>query len=84
MVRFATEQITISPMAQWAERIEAEYREVPGLSLTMAQAARFFGLEPEICLVAFAELTAQGRLRRTPQGRFVDAGWRRRVMTAPS
>ena len=39
MVRFATEQITMSPMAQWAERIEAEY---------------------------------------------VDAGWRRRVMTAPS
>jgi hypothetical protein len=66
------------------ERITAEYREMPGLSLTAAQAARLWGLDRAHCAAVLQALVAAGRLRRTPEGRFCApeaaerAAWRRR------
>lgn len=66
------------------ERIAAEYREMPGLSLTAAQAARLWGLDLDYCVAVLQALVAAGRLRHTPEGRFCVAGdveramWRRR------
>src|SRR6185436_13601196 len=32
-----------------AERVRAEFEEMPGMMLTMPQASRLFGLEHEVC-----------------------------------
>ena len=44
-------------------RIHAEYQEMPGLKLTLAQASRLFDLEPARCAKALQTLVRDGRLR---------------------
>jgi hypothetical protein len=53
-------------------RIHAEYREMPGLTLTLAQAARLFNLEPARCADALDALVNVGVLR-TDGKRFLHA-----------
>ena len=43
-------------------RIQAEYREMPGLSLTLRQAARLFNLELTHCAHVLDTLVADGHL----------------------
>jgi hypothetical protein len=43
-------------------RIQAEYREMPGLSLTLSQAARLFNLELAHCARILETLVADGHL----------------------
>ncbi len=43
-------------------RIHAEYREMPGLKLTLAQASRLFNLEPVRCARALETLVIGGVL----------------------
>ena len=52
-------------------RVRGEYSEMPGLSLTVPQARRLFGLEPVTCQVLFERLVDTRFLRRTRQGRFI-------------
>jgi hypothetical protein len=52
-------------------RVRGEYREMPGLSLTVAQAQRLWGLEDATCRTLFERLVASSFLRRTRTGRFV-------------
>lgn len=54
-----------------AERVRAEYREMPGLSLTLAQAARLLGLNHGVCIHLFRALVREGFLRQTPRGDYV-------------
>ncbi len=56
------------------ERILAEYREMPGLQLTAAQAARLFGLDPASCEQILQLLVAARRLQRKADGRFCAPG----------
>lgn len=49
-------------------RIQEEFREMPGLRLTPAQATRLWGLEIETCRVVIDELVAAAFLRWTPAG----------------
>ena len=44
-------------------RIHAEYQEMPGLKLTLAQASRLFNLEPARCAQALDALVTGGLLR---------------------
>ena len=44
-------------------RIRAEYREMPGMRLTVAQAARLFNLEPIRCAQLLDALVSAGALR---------------------
>jgi hypothetical protein len=44
-------------------RIRAEYREMPGLKLTLAQASRLFNVDSARCERALARLVAAGALR---------------------
>jgi hypothetical protein len=44
------------------ERIHGEYSEMPGLRLTLAQAARLFNLEVTRCSQVLNALVAQGAL----------------------
>ena len=52
-------------------RIRAEYREMPGLSLTREQAARLLGLDGLRVMAALDKLRHEGFLARTSAGRFV-------------
>ena len=52
-------------------RIRAEYREMPGLKLTGAQAQRLWGIDRESCDGLMAGLVTSGFLARTRDGAFV-------------
>ena len=49
-------------------RIRGEFREMPGLRLTPAQAMRLWGLERETCYAIIENLIASAFLRRTRGG----------------
>jgi hypothetical protein len=53
------------------ERIRAEYRELPTLNLSFAQACRLFAITPHECTCLLERLIAEGVLRRTADGLFV-------------
>jgi hypothetical protein len=50
--------------AELKARARAEFLEMPGLSLTLAQASRLCGACPDDCLSVFDELVLDGFLRR--------------------
>jgi hypothetical protein len=52
-------------------RIQAEYGEMPGLKLTIAQAQRLWGVDQESCGAWLARLVISGFLARTRDGAFV-------------
>jgi hypothetical protein len=58
---------------QLLARIRAEYREMPGLRLTLHEARRFWGLDIRTCSAALAALRASGFLSSTRDGAFVRA-----------
>jgi hypothetical protein len=55
----------------WLNRIRAEYREMPGLSLTPPQMQRLWGFEPHVCAALVDSLVAARVLRCTPKGSYV-------------
>jgi hypothetical protein len=59
------------PSPQLLARIRAEYREMPGLRLTLVQARRLWGLDILTCAAALATLQAAGFLDTTRDGAFV-------------
>jgi hypothetical protein len=52
-------------------RVQGEYAEMPGLSVTLAQAPRLLALDESTCAAVFKVLISQGIVRRTAQGRYV-------------
>ena len=65
--------------AVWTERIDSEYREMPGLRLTLAQAARLWGLQAPQCRALLSALVERGRLVETPEGLYCVGGAPRRA-----
>jgi hypothetical protein len=62
MTRRAFEAGASSPAVALSNRIRAEYEEMPCLRLTLAQAARFWNVDREMCLAALDRLVAAGFL----------------------
>lgn len=62
---------TESGVTYWSNRIQAEYREMPGLSLTQAQMQRLWGFEAHICEALIDSLVRARVLRRTAKGQFI-------------
>jgi hypothetical protein len=60
-------------VTDWLQLIRAEYLEVPGLSLTMEQAQRLWGLDPVAVKAIFAALVDVRFLRCTHQKAYVRA-----------
>ncbi len=58
-------------IAHTAQRIQGEYREMPGLSLTAHQAQRLWGLDENACHAILEALVDVRFLRRTPKGSYV-------------
>jgi len=61
----------VQPPADWLRVIRAEYGEMPGLSLTRAQAARLWSLAAAEADAALRELECAGFLRCNRTGRYV-------------
>ena len=53
------------------DRVEAEYAEMPGLSVTLPQAQRLWGADRATCIEVFTRLIREGVVRVTRRGRFV-------------
>jgi hypothetical protein len=54
-------------------RVRGEFHEMPGLSLTLAQATRLLGLSPEACTRVLNVLVSEGLLYQRRDGRYVSA-----------
>lgn len=71
-----------TPDPALCERILAEYREMPGLRLSLSQAARLWGLDLVQCEATLAALVATGKLGRSSRGLYStsrDAEWVRQL-----
>ena len=53
------------------ERLEAEYREMPGLVLTASEAERLVGVERTACEAALSTLTQRRFLKKTGSGAYL-------------
>ena len=53
------------------QRIEGEYREMPGLNVTPHQAERLWGLDHTTCSFVLMILVQRGSLRRTTRGTYL-------------
>ena len=58
-------------MATLLRRIQSEYREMPGLKLTEAQARRLWDIDGRTCRLVLTTLLEQRFLKRTPSGTYV-------------
>jgi hypothetical protein len=52
------------------ERVRGEFREMPGLTLTLAQARRLWSLDADTCSDVLTQLVATGYLCRRADGAF--------------
>ena len=62
---------TTAALHELLRRIESEYREMPGMCVTAAQAQRLWGLDSTTCGFVLMTLVERSILRRTPRGTFV-------------
>jgi hypothetical protein len=58
---------TLTPLAI---RVRGEYKEMPGLRLTAAQAARLFGMAADVAVNVLDELRRASILERSEEGLF--------------
>ena len=75
-------QISASPSSDFAaqdaralitERVRGEFREMPGLTLTLAQAGRLWSLDAITCTEVLSDLVSCGFLSRRTDGAFCRA-----------
>lgn len=53
--------------------IIGNFREMPGMSLHLHQAARLFGIKPVTCRIVLDDLVRHGRLRKLTDGQYAGA-----------
>ena len=68
----ATELYTTGAIGELLLRVEGEYREMPGLSLTVPQAERLWGLDASTCASVLTALIERRVLTRRQAGRTFD------------
>jgi len=69
-------------MEALVQRVRGEFREMPGLRLTFAQACRLWQMDTATCRVVLERLTSDGVLLQTRQGHYIAAP-RPRPLNAP-
>lgn len=72
--RRSNERRDLEGRAKLAQRVVSEFREMPCLRLTPAQARRLFGLRSDICDRLIAGLVRDGLLRIDEEGRYAATG----------
>ena len=55
-------------------RARGDYLDMPGLSLTLVQAQRLWGLDRRTCAKVMSKLVQDGCLRQRPDGSYVRRG----------
>ena len=60
-----------STVQDWLPLIQAEYLEMPGLTLTKTQVQRLWGLEPRVCDALLDTLLASDFLEKTHRQAYV-------------
>ena len=68
-----TRQAKSPGVGDLVRRIESEYREMPGLNLTLIQAARLWGMDYATCEHVLTLLVMRRVLKRTPAGTYLRA-----------
>ena len=58
------------------DRVRGEFKEMPGLALTLAQAGRLWSLDAATCAEVLAQLVSTGFLCQRPDGAFCRASER--------
>lgn len=59
------------PVDPWIlDRVRGEFREMPGFSPTLAQAARMFAIPQDECARVLTALVREGFLRCAPDGQY--------------
>jgi hypothetical protein len=58
-------------VATLLRRIQSEYREMPGLKLTEAQARRLWDIDGRTCRLVLRTLLEDRFLKRTPSGTYI-------------
>lgn len=66
-----TKPNTTAALHELLWRIEGEYHEMPGLSVTAPQAERLWGLDSTTCSFVLMTLIQRGILKRTASGTYV-------------
>ena len=64
-------------VTRWLELIQAEYREMPDLTLNKVQMQRLWGFDAFICDALVDALVAAQVLRRTTNGSYMTRGTER-------
>jgi hypothetical protein len=59
------------PLESLVARIRGEYREMPGLRLTFAQACRLWQVDPSTCETVLEELVREAFLYKTNSGAYI-------------
>jgi hypothetical protein len=67
----ATIDAEAESIRELTRRVQAEYEEMPGLSVTLVQAQRLMAIDEPTCAAVLRALISRGVLRRTTQGRYV-------------
>ena len=55
------------------ERVRGEFNEMPGMQLTMAQAAKLWGMDQKVCRTVIEALVDSSFLRWTSSGTVIRA-----------
>jgi hypothetical protein len=66
-----TERRNVAARTALVHRIHREFEEMPGLSLTLVQATRLFGINPDACSRILLHLTETRLLRVKTDGRYM-------------
>jgi Fic family protein len=67
----AAEPCTTAAIGELLLRVEGEYREMPGLSLSAPQAERLWGLDASTCASVLTALVERRVLTRTTSGAYL-------------
>jgi hypothetical protein len=60
-----------APLGALLQRVREQYRDMPGLTLTKAQATQLFGVAPSVCAAVLRALVMEHFLSRTGDCQFV-------------
>lgn len=63
-------QVQRSADPKLVDRVRGEFREMPGFSPTLAQAARMFAISSDECVRVLTTLVREGFLRCGPDGQY--------------
>jgi hypothetical protein len=66
-----TDETRPDEVTRLLRRVRGEFREMPGLRLSVAQARRLWNVDDHVCSTVLDDLVADGFLRRTDQGIYV-------------